>query len=178
MNFDEIFYYDETSPSCLRWKIDRYGGRDYKIKKVSAGDIAGSVCEGNEYYRLTYQCKQLKVHKIIVSLFNMEVPEDCDIDHVDGNPLNNKIGNLRVVSHRKNMRNQGMRTTNTSGVTGVHPRFKDGYQVAWVADIRTDNGRKTRNFSTNKYSNAFELACECRDKFLESIPEYSDRHGT
>lgn len=23
-NWSDYFYYDETSPSCLRWKVDRY----------------------------------------------------------------------------------------------------------------------------------------------------------
>ena len=41
--FAKHFYYDETSPSCLRWKVDRYGGKGYNIKKISQGDIAGSI---------------------------------------------------------------------------------------------------------------------------------------
>ncbi len=177
MDFSSVFYYDETSPSCLRWKIDRFGGKGYKIKKVSKGDIAGSICNGNEYYRVTFNKKQLKVHQIIAELYGI-LEDGYSIDHVDGNVLNNKISNLRAVPHKINARNQKKRSTNTSGITGVYPRRKDGILVAWVADIRADFGRVSKNFSVNKYPNAFELACEYREKLLCENPEYSTRHGT
>lgn len=178
MDLSEAFYYDESSPSCLRWKVDRYGGRYRAIKVVSAGDVAGSLCDGNEYYRVTFQCKQLKVHKIIAAILGIEVPKGYVIDHIDGNPSNNKVENFRVVLQKTNTRNQKMRTTNTSGVTGVYKRYKDGVHVAWAAQIAIDGGKKSRGFSLNKYPNAFELACACRDKFLKDNPDYAERHGT
>ena len=38
--FDEVFYYDETSPSGLRWKVDRFKNKGAKL--FSAGDVAGN----------------------------------------------------------------------------------------------------------------------------------------
>ena len=42
-----------------------------------------------------------------------------EIDHIDRNPLNNAIVNLRKASHSENRMNIGTRANNTSGVTGV-----------------------------------------------------------
>lgn len=42
-----------------------------------------------------------------------------EIDHEDGNGLNNKIDNLRDVSHAENSKNLKHRKDNTSGVMGV-----------------------------------------------------------
>lgn len=42
------------------------------------------------------------------------------IDHIDHNRANNKIGNLRDVTNTENQRNCGMAKTNTSGYTGVY----------------------------------------------------------
>jgi hypothetical protein len=41
------------------------------------------------------------------------------IDHINGNPLDNKISNLRDVQQVNNMMNYKLPVTNTSGVKGV-----------------------------------------------------------
>lgn len=41
------------------------------------------------------------------------------IDHIDGDPSNNRIGNLRSVTQMQNGQNERMRKNNTSGVMGV-----------------------------------------------------------
>lgn len=38
-----VFDYDETSPSCLRWKIDRWAGQYHNIPKALQGDAAGGL---------------------------------------------------------------------------------------------------------------------------------------
>jgi hypothetical protein len=177
MNYTDYFYYDESSPSCLRWKIDIFSGKGRRIHLIKKGDVAGSICDSNPYYRVTLNGSQLKVHRIIAEMFLGEC-NSLEVDHINGDLLDNKICNLRIVSHKRNMRNTSKRSTNTSGVTGVHPKLKDGVLIAWVADIKTDQGRKSKSFSVSKFDNAFELACKKRDEFLKSNPEYSKRHGT
>jgi len=41
------------------------------------------------------------------------------IDHIDGNPRNNKLGNLRSVTQFENGKNARIRKNNTSGMMGV-----------------------------------------------------------
>jgi len=51
-------------------------------------------------------------------MFYGYMPVECD--HIDGDTLNNNIGNLRSVSSTGNSRNQRKKDNNTSGFTGVY----------------------------------------------------------
>lgn len=45
------------------------------------------------------------IHKVIYVAFNGEVPKGYEIDHIDGNKTNNKLENLRCVTHKENCSN-------------------------------------------------------------------------
>lgn len=40
--------------------------------------------------------------------FNGEIPEGYDIDHLDGNPKNNSLNNLEMVTHQENIKRRKM----------------------------------------------------------------------
>ncbi len=50
---------------------------------------------------------------------NDPILEGEEIDHINHDPSDNRLANLRKVKRLDNMRNQSMRSTNPSGVTGV-----------------------------------------------------------
>ena len=55
------------------------------------------------------------LHRVI-----MNAAQGMEVDHINGNPLDNRKCNLRVVSHRHNLQNFCKnRSTNTSGYRGV-----------------------------------------------------------
>lgn len=60
---------------------------------------------------------------------------DGEVDHIDGNGLNNQKSNLRVVSHSQNIQNQTKRTDVTSKFRGVH---KESFTGRWRASICKD----------------------------------------
>ncbi|HUB72809.1 MAG TPA: HNH endonuclease [Solirubrobacteraceae bacterium] len=63
-------------------------------------------------------------------------PDDPEVDHVNGNRLDNRRVNLRVASHSENMQNRhGLTATNTSGYRGVswHKRRRK-----WIAYAQLD----------------------------------------
>jgi hypothetical protein len=62
---------------------------------------------------------------------NGYLPEN-EIDHIDRNPSNNKIKNLRHVSKQCNIRNRGKQSNNTSGIPGISYYKKSS---CWIVRI-------------------------------------------
>jgi hypothetical protein len=48
--------------------------------------------------------KHFLVHRAVWEAFNGEIPEGYDIDHIDGNPHNNSLDNLQVISLLENIK--------------------------------------------------------------------------
>ena len=65
-------------------------------------------------------------------------PEHLEVDHIDGNRLNNQRNNLRICNSGENKRNRGYRKDNKSGFKGVswHKQRKK-----WIARIKVPNGK-------------------------------------
>lgn len=58
-------------------------------------------------------------------------------DHINGDGLDNRRGNLREATHKQNIRNARISTANTSGYRGVwYDRHNGGHR--WVAHIKVD----------------------------------------
>lgn len=79
-----------------------------------------------------------KQQAILMHRVLMNAPADIQIDHWDGDGLNNRrTTNLRLATHQQNNQNQRVRGDNTSGIKGVswHARSKK-----WRAGIRL-NGK-------------------------------------
>lgn len=103
-------YYDETSPTGLRWKKLVSPGR----KKI--GDVAGSIAKG--YSEVVVDgCRYLS-HRVVMCLHKFDV-QDLFVDHIDGNIHNNVVGNLLLVTAAGNQRNQKVSSRNSTGISGV-----------------------------------------------------------
>lgn len=103
-----------------------------------AGSVAESKNSKTKYLQLELNGKPYKCHRIIWEMHNGEVPENLMIDHEDGNGLNNKIENLRIVDGFESAKNYPLLSSNASGVSGVnwHSAAKK-----WQARI-TSNGKR------------------------------------
>lgn len=181
----QLVYYDETSPSGIRWGIDIFTGVKYAAKRIACGDVAGTL-DNEGYWRVSYQGSRSGAHNIVWYLFNGDKPEGFVIDHIDGKADNNKIENLRLVEYKHNAQNHKMLVTNTSGVTGVrrHGPTNRSKRLYWQATWREGGQPKSKSFPICVFGEeeAFRLACEYRYNMIVKLNEqganYTERHGT
>ena len=78
---------------------------------------AGSAI-GDGYFRVRVDQTNYLTHRLAWFYVHGYLPEN-QIDHIDRDPGNNRIDNLREVSQVCNLRNCGNPVDNTSGVKGV-----------------------------------------------------------
>jgi hypothetical protein len=71
----------------------------------------------------------------------LRVDDTIEIDHVNGDGLDNRRENLRVATHAQNASNRGVRVNNTSGFKGVHANHS-GRGKQWFAYITTNYKRQ------------------------------------
>lgn len=152
----KAFYYDETSPTFLRWK------NPLKMSKMKVGDIAGNINKKG-YANVYYKNKHYKAHRVIWVMFHgKEIPESMVINHIDCNPTNNNILNLECVSIKENNRKaknilyDNLRIDNSSGINGVsrlkvRPNNDSSDLYQYVAHYRINDKPYTRSFAVNKY---------------------------
>lgn len=74
------------------------------------------------------------LHREVIRLVEGICTAEC-VDHINGNPLDNRYSNLRLATKSQNMSNRGKTQANTSGFKGVSLHKPTG---KWKAYIRKD----------------------------------------
>lgn len=183
-DYSEHFIYDITSPSHLtRIKGTSNGTREFG-RKGHCG--AQRVREGGYcVWTVKFKKKNVQIHRIIWQLFYGPIPQGLVVDHIDGNPLNNEISNLRLITQAENRRNTKKSTRNSSGIAGVFLCKTGQHYNRWRAQYHEVDGKRViKDFSISKlgYNEAFNLACEWRAEQIRLLNEggagYTERHGT
>jgi hypothetical protein len=101
--------------------------------------------EGNTAYaarndRSNGKNRMVRMHRVL-----LDAPDNMEVDHIDGDGLNNRRSNLRLATHTDNMRNRRTQKNNQSGIKGVSRSRR-----SWIAQIRV-NGK-------NRYLGTFPTA--------------------
>ena len=106
------------------------GFEDYSVSdhgNVKNNKTGRILRGGSSKIKKTFQCcitrEQQKhnknVHSLVANAFIENPQNKSCIDHIDNNPQNNNISNLRWATDSQNNQNKSMMTNNTSGVKGV-----------------------------------------------------------
>lgn len=120
--FNEGVY--PTSRICSIWNGKHAG------KEAIMGNCRG-------YKRGHVNSKMYFAHRLIWAIVYNKWP-DSQIDHINHNRSDNRIKNLREVSHADNLKNKSLASNNSSGVCGVC--FRGKYN-AWVSSIGVEGNR-------------------------------------
>ena len=80
--------------------------------------------KNDKYYRISLynngKEKKFNLHRLLFQHFKPnEWNPDLQVDHINRNPLDNRLENLRCVSHSNNQQNRGIHKHNTSGVKNM-----------------------------------------------------------
>ena len=147
-------------------KFNYENGNVYRFYELKKGDGWKEIkiqSDGNGYKRLVFRVNKKRygflLHRLLYWLHNpdwdiFDSSKDNVIDHIDVNPLNNNIENLRVVTLQENNWNR----TRVKGYTWNKERKK------WKAQISLN--------SKHKYIGYFDNEEDARNAYLVAKEKY------
>lgn len=127
------------------------------------GAVAGYI-NSLGYVQIGIDCVAYGAHRLAWMYVHGNLPE-MDVDHINGNPSDNRIENLRLATHQQNMCNRKKRRDNTSGYPGVY--FNKAANK-WRACIRVEGRRIHLGY--------FKTAQEEHDKYVEASKNYHSQY--
>lgn len=176
VNWSELVYYDDSSPSKLRWLK---GNRSWGTSQRKSGEMAGCLSPSG-YYVLTHLKFTYTISRIVWILQKGYLPRNIAVNHISCDPSDNSISNLELRSDaensalnktavykipRKNSKNTQPYITEQSTHCGK-------YWSARVQYRNKDNTLERKSYSYLKYGK--EGAWEMARAFLESGTMFSE----
>lgn len=175
----DYFKLSDTSPSGL---INSEGRLRCKVGDTAGCTGAGCTGAGQAGWRVRLNGKRYRVHRIIWCMTYGSVDASLVIDHLDGNPLNNKLNNLAIKTAQANSQNRKKSSANSSGITGVALETV-GERSLWRAHWRgPDSVKGSKSFSIARYGcdEAKAMAIAYRKEQIELLndqgQDYTERH--
>lgn len=141
--------FDYDSSGALKWRVSRNG-------RIRPGSHAGCVsvrlnrCLVRTLGRLHFR------YRLIWIWHNGQIPSGMQVDHINRNSLDDRIGNLRLATRSQNMMNAGARKTNKCGLKGTSWCKKT---KKWRAATRFDGKHRTLGYFSTP-SEAHAAYCE------------------
>jgi hypothetical protein len=100
------------------------GGVEAVVDAADADAVRGynwhcKFAPSTSYAATNQKVGHLKYNGLFLHRLIMQPDDGFFVDHINGNGLDNRRENLRVVSHSQNMMNSRKPVSNTSGIKGV-----------------------------------------------------------
>lgn len=136
-------------------KIDLYGGGETIIDSDDLALVGPYPWRVNKVgyviakFRAEGAIRYLYMHRLLV-------PDAPIVDHINGDPLDNRRANLRAADKRINSLNRALDAKNRSGRRGV---YWNAYHARWEARMKTGAKHMRERFSS------FEEAVRRREEW-------------
>jgi hypothetical protein len=148
-----LTYDPETG--LFRWKIAR--------GKIKVGEVAGTT-NNYGYICIKIFYKKYKAHRLAWLYTYGEFPED-QMDHINRIKNDNRIANLRAVTHTENMKNRSLQSSNTSGHAGVY----------WIKDRQKQWRVRVKNINYGYFKSKQDAIKKAKEAYKEL--GFHENHG-
>lgn len=141
-------YYEDNGELVIRITHGRLGTKDARFDMEDIEILKRCNWQVRQSGRTFYveQAREGKVHRLLTNC-----PSGLEIDHVNGNGLDNRKSNLRITDHKTNMQNQVGRTSIRHRNRGVH---------RWDARWAQDGKQYSKSFATKEEAESFRRVIE------------------
>lgn len=140
-------------------------GKLYWTKTISNRAIEGTeagTIKQNGYVEIQYKKRRYYVHRLIWELYNGVIPDTHVIDHINRNPTDNRIENLRCVERTNNLHNASLSSRNKSKYLGIS---WDKRSNCWQAEFMYKKKRVYRHSFIDK-EQAIQTLQKVKDMYL------------
>lgn len=117
-----------------------YVSRRQNNRRGKAGERAGYQRKDRRR-EITYDGRAYPEHRVVWFLHYGRWPEN-DVDHINGDPSDNRIANLREATRSQNLANANMYANNKTGARGV------ARTAAGTFSARIQHQKKVHNLGT------------------------------
>lgn len=133
-------------------------GKWRKIKKTP---------DSNGYVQVQFLNRILPYHHIVMMIaLNRKLRNEEQIDHIDGNPLNNQLNNLRICTPRQNTQNKIIHRNGK--LVGMSYNNRTRLYEAYIV-IKNTQCYLGSFLEEEVACNAYKLACENVDKYENNL---------
>ena len=132
-------FYDKLKASIV------YCPETGKLSCCKTGKSKFSARQKSGHLHGVFDRKYLKAHRVAWFITHDNWPEF--IDHLNGDPSDNRLCNLRAATRIENNKNAGIRRDNTSGIVGVYWQKQS---KKWMAVISSEGKSKYLGLYENK----------------------------
>lgn len=136
------------------------------------------------YIQIAINSQPRYKHRIVAEQFvpNPNPDEFTEVDHIDGNPLNNRIDNLRWVTHKENCLNRNAWRKGPSEFAdqlpegSIHVTEWKGYVIDyWISpsnDVWRQSGKRYRKLRVAKGTRGINIADSDKHEHQTSVLKF------